>query len=46
MIIYFITAVIQYSGIILTLWFIYKDYFKKGNDNGSIPADIESNGEQ
>ena len=45
MIIYFITAVIQYSGIILTLWFIYNDYFKKGNNDERIPIDIESDGE-
>ena len=45
MIIYFITAVIQYSGIILTLWFIYNDYFKKGNNDERIPVDIESDGE-
>ena len=45
MIIYFITAVIQYSGIILTLWFIYNDYFKKSNDNKNTTAKIESNGE-
>ena len=31
MIIYFITAVIQYLGIILTLWYIYNDHFRKAS---------------
>ena len=45
MIIYFITAVIQYSGIILTLWFIYKDYFKKSDNENNTNPTLESNGE-
>ena len=46
MIIYFITAVIQYSGVILTLWFIYNDHFRKRKDEGNTSVNIESNGEQ
>ena len=45
MIIYFITAVIQYSGIILTLWFIYSDHFKNRNIKDCMLSDIESDGE-
>ena len=42
MIVYFVTAVIQYSGIILTLWFIYKDFFKDKRDRMNIdPASDE-----
>ena len=39
MIIYFITAVIQYSGIVLTLWYIYNDHFRKKNNNAEQSAD-------
>ena len=44
MIIYFLTAVVQYSGIILTLWFIYQDHFRKKNNEDNVPnktAEIE-----
>ncbi len=37
MIIYFITAVVQYSGIVLTLWYIYNDHFKKRHNNTEQP---------
>ena len=44
MIIYFITAVIQYLGIVLTLWYIYNDHFRKTpkaavNTDDSDPED-------
>lgn len=35
MIIYFLTAVIQYSGIVLTLWYIYNDHFKKDKNKSN-----------
>lgn len=43
MVIYFITAVIQYSGIILTLWYIYSDHFRKnkGKSNDSVELNEE-----
>ncbi len=41
MIFYFITAVIQYSGIVLTLWYIYNDQFRKNNNEQS--SSTESN---
>lgn len=43
MIIYFITAVIQYSGIVLTLWYIYNDHFRKKNNNQEASVEPKEN---
>ena len=43
MIIYFITAVIQYSGIVLTLWYIYNDHFRKKDNNPNSATDSNDN---
>ena len=43
MIIYFITAVVQYSGIVLTLWYIYNDHFRKNNNKQESSTENDNN---
>ncbi len=43
MIIYFITAIVQYLGIVLALWYIYNDHFRKNNNRQESSTKNDNN---